>query len=165
MTSARPQNGVLALTCDTLLSSQGAGAHLCEAFGLVLGQRSQLTDFRRGSQNAVTSVLNPGLVPPSSRRTGLAWRTLSETQSPAEKCGLVSVTPLRCRNHTPRPPRGSNPVRHRLAARDQHPRAASCCRSKPMRGNDNWPLGEGQDVTTRTPAKAFFPRRSTSHSP
>jgi hypothetical protein len=42
---AKPQNGVLALTCDTLLSSQGAGAHLREAFDLVLGQRSKLTEI------------------------------------------------------------------------------------------------------------------------
>ena len=47
-----PEHGVLALTCDTLLSSQGAGAHLGEAFDLVSGQRSQLTESERESQNA-----------------------------------------------------------------------------------------------------------------
>ncbi len=90
---AHPEDGILALTCDTLLSSQGTGAHRYLAsqphFGATfLTYIVYLSRSNRPFWHYLKGKWSNFLLPAG---TGLAWRT---------QCGLVSVPPLReCKHY------------------------------------------------------------------
>ena len=140
----KPENGVLALTCDTLLSSQGAGAHLCEAFDLVLGQRSKLTDSVWTSQtdSIGVSCLDCFCSLPQDRPclahshedSVLANRRAA--WCPLLPCDDVTIC-RRVRTGQIRSPTGIRARRTSLT----EPRKAHCGGAKPLQMNNNCAFG------------------------
>ena len=139
---ANPKNGVLALTCDTLLSSQGAGAHRNLAFRPRFGATFLTYGFRLGESNRPEWAIRPEKDSFSHPREPAWLGALSAAWCPFLPRGRP--------NYTARPP-------------NLQIRSPGAARGGGGQGRTTVVRAGGQ--RTRMAPKDFFPRRSTSHSP